>query len=321
MKCPMCKLRFTGSAARLPNESCVSHRLPPPMTVKRKGKRKSCCTLTYRIFSTAGYNGRLQWPVTAAGYNGQLQSGYNEHALPYINRNFSPPHPAYLQSNRKSRSFFTYGRNWGQRSKCKRETMLYLMSSTTFVSIMYFIFVYHFGKKKFAQGKKMFSEFWKKMCRGEKGLKSHETCSSAKKYFSTICEKTVKFSVRTLLVYSNRKYGTVWFSNKLKLWVCIVLWLSVQSFGILIYICIIICMYMVYRAHIMVCIRYPYYAYAYCCSLFSIKRITIKLLIILYLGTYSYTSYKNNKYFSIGWKRLLQNTRSKWSSMFYAFYS
>ncbi len=38
MKCPMCKLRFTGSAARLPNESCVSHMVhydcfpqgPPP---------------------------------------------------------------------------------------------------------------------------------------------------------------------------------------------------------------------------------------------------------------------------------------------------
>ncbi len=43
----------------------------------------------------AGYNGRLQWPVTMTGYNGrlqwpvttgQLQSGYNQHALPYINR-------------------------------------------------------------------------------------------------------------------------------------------------------------------------------------------------------------------------------------------
>ncbi len=45
------------------------HRLPPPMTVKRKGKRKSCCTLTYRIFSTAGYNGRLQWPVTMGSCN------------------------------------------------------------------------------------------------------------------------------------------------------------------------------------------------------------------------------------------------------------
>ncbi len=33
----------------------------------------------------AGYNDRLQRPVTMAGYNGQLQSGYNQHALPYIN--------------------------------------------------------------------------------------------------------------------------------------------------------------------------------------------------------------------------------------------
>jgi hypothetical protein len=33
----------------------------------------------------AGYNGRLQCPVTMAGYNGQFQSGYNQHALPYIN--------------------------------------------------------------------------------------------------------------------------------------------------------------------------------------------------------------------------------------------
>jgi hypothetical protein len=45
------------------------HRRPPPMTVKRKGKRKSCCTPIYRIFSTAGYNGRLQRPVTMGSCN------------------------------------------------------------------------------------------------------------------------------------------------------------------------------------------------------------------------------------------------------------
>jgi hypothetical protein len=64
------------------------HRLPPAMTVKRKGKRsRAALSYMYRCFSMAGYNDRLQGPVTMgqpitiasrmAGYNGQLQSAHS----------------------------------------------------------------------------------------------------------------------------------------------------------------------------------------------------------------------------------------------------